>query len=58
MDEAALVAALEGGQIGGAGLDVTENEPFIHPGLKRANVVLAPAHRVGVIGDAGRKWRA
>src|SRR5260370_1197748 len=26
----------------GAGLDVYENEPSIHPGLKRANVVLAP----------------
>src|SRR5467141_4800796 len=42
VDEAALVAALEGRRIAGAGLDVYENEPFIHPGLKRANVVLAP----------------
>jgi glyoxylate reductase len=42
VDEAALVAALEGEQIAGAGLDVYENEPFIHPGLKRSNVVLAP----------------
>src|SRR5260370_31771257 len=42
VDEAALVAALEGGEIAGAGLDVYENEPSIHPGLKRANVVLAP----------------
>jgi len=42
VDEAALVAALENRKIAGAGLDVYENEPFIHPGLKRANVVLAP----------------
>jgi len=42
VDEAALVATLEAGKIAGAGLDVYENEPFIHPGLKRANVVLAP----------------
>ncbi len=42
VEEAALVAALETGKIAGAGLDVYENEPFIHPGLKRANVVLAP----------------
>ncbi len=42
VNEAALVAALEKGKIAGAGLDVYENEPVIHPGLKRANVVLAP----------------
>jgi glyoxylate reductase len=42
VDEAALVAALENKKIAGAALDVYENEPFIHPGLKRANVVLAP----------------
>jgi glyoxylate reductase len=42
VDEAALVAALEGKKIAGAALDVYENEPFIHAGLKRPNVVLAP----------------
>jgi len=42
VDEAALVAALENKKIAGAALDVYENEPFILPGLKRHNVVLAP----------------
>lgn len=42
VDEAALVHALESRKIAGAALDVFENEPFIHAGLKRPNVVLAP----------------
>lgn len=42
VEEAALVAALENNKIAGAALDVFENEPFIHPGLKRPNVVLTP----------------
>jgi glyoxylate reductase len=42
VDEAALVHALESRKIAGAALDVFENEPFIHPGLRRPNVVLAP----------------
>lgn len=42
VDEAALVHALDSKRIAGAALDVFEQEPFIHPGLKRPNVVLAP----------------
>jgi glyoxylate reductase len=43
VDEGALVAALEGKKIAGAGLDVYEHEPKVHPGLLgRKDVVLAP----------------
>jgi glyoxylate reductase len=43
VDEAALVRALTEGWIAGAGLDVFEDEPTIHPGLLAlANVTLAP----------------
>jgi glyoxylate reductase len=43
VDEAALVAALRDGAIAGAGLDVYEDEPAVHPGLAALeNVVLLP----------------
>jgi glyoxylate reductase len=43
VDEAALVRALQERWIAGAGLDVFEEEPKIHPGLAPLpNVVLAP----------------
>ena len=43
IDEAALVDALNARKIAGAGLDVYEREPAVHPGLiPLPNVVLAP----------------
>jgi glyoxylate reductase len=43
IDEAALVEALNAGKLAGAGLDVYEREPAVHPHLiTMPNVVLAP----------------
>ena len=43
VDEAALVGALTAKKLAGAGLDVYEREPAVHPGLiSMPNVVLAP----------------
>jgi glyoxylate reductase len=43
IDEAVLVEALNAKKIAGAGLDVYEREPAVHPGLiPMSNVVLAP----------------
>lgn len=44
IDEAALVAALESGQVAAVGLDVFENEPEIHPGLLRCDRAFMVPH--------------
>lgn len=54
VDEQALVAALESGQLGGAGLDVFENEPEVPaPLLSNERVVVLPH-----VGSATRETRA
>ncbi len=52
-DEAALAAAIREGQIAGAGLDVYENEPAVHPDLLALDRVVLLPH----IGSATRQTR-
>ncbi len=56
VDEAALVAALEAGHLGGAGLDATEVEPLPagHPLRSTARVILTP-HAAGLSQGAFRR---
>jgi len=54
VDEAALVEALRAGRLGGAGLDVFEEEPNPHPALLgMRNVVMLP--HLGTSTEAGRR---
>ena len=54
VDEAALVQALQAGQIAGAGLDVFENEPHPHPDLLAMPQVMLTPH-VGSATQATRQ---
>ena len=54
VDEEALIAALEAGRLGGAGLDVYPNEPTVDPRLLQIPNVMTLPH----IGSATREGRA
>jgi glyoxylate reductase len=53
VDEGALVEALQSRRIAGAGLDVFESEPRVHPGLLPLNQVVLTPH----LGSAVRELR-
>ncbi len=53
IDDDALIAALKSGKVGGAGLDVFNNEPDIHPEYRALSNVLLMPH----IGSATREAR-
>lgn len=53
VDENALVEAIESGHLWGAGLDVFEQEPTVHPGLVSSDRVVLTPH----IGSAEDRWR-
>lgn len=59
IDEQMLVKYLQNGKLGGAGLDVFENEPFVTPELLQLdNVVMTPHNATGTIDtriDIGRE---
>ena len=54
VDEEALVKVLETGHLGGAGLDVFEHEPHVHPSLLHRNDVVLLPH----VGSATVETRA
>jgi glyoxylate reductase len=51
VDEAALVEALHARRIAGAGLDVYEDEPRVHPGLLSSTQVVLTPHLGSAVGE-------
>jgi len=58
IDEPALVAALEAGEIWGAGLDVFDNEPFVPDALKQMTERVVMAPHIGSATEATRTGMA